>query len=95
MIAEYIIGGLGSIILGMCAAIWAHVSRIEDKFDSFQTDCRIRHETVLTTPEFWREHSPLEMKVEALHSRVDKMEARECAASSRADRAEAREMDRR
>lgn len=44
-------------------------------FNRFREDCRIRHEGVIVKEDYWREHLPLENKVDALHSRLDRLEA--------------------
>lgn len=71
MIEQYIIGGLGTLIVGMCGAIWGKVNSIENKFDIFKENCRERHDTVVNTDEWLREHAKLESAVSALHRRMD------------------------
>lgn len=68
-----VIGGLGGVIIIMLGAIWARVGKLDDKFQMFDTECRVRHEGVMKKEDYWREHIPLEKSVQALHSRLDKI----------------------
>lgn len=71
MIEQYIIGGLGTLIVGMCGAIWGKVNGLENKFDTFKDNCRDRHENVVDKDEWIREHAKLENAMSAMHRRMD------------------------
>ena len=73
MIEQYIIGGIGTLIVGMCGAIWTRVGRLDEKFDTFQNNCRERHENVVTKDEWVREHAKLEAAISAAHRRFDEV----------------------
>jgi hypothetical protein len=76
MLETYAISGLGSVTVLMLGAIWYRIGKLDDKFEKFDGDCRVRHESVMQKEDYWREHIPLERSCEALHSRVDKLEVR-------------------
>lgn len=70
VIEQYIIGGLGTLIVGMCGAIWGKVNSLESKFDDFKDNCRDRHERVVTTDEWIREHEKLEVSIAEINRRL-------------------------
>ena len=81
-----IIGASGAAISIMFGIVLRNVGKLADRFDNFTDGCRQRHEGVITKEDYLREHVPLENKVDALHSRLDKHEAREEASHDEIDR---------
>lgn len=91
---EVALGVIGSALAVTNGVIIWICTDLKREFSQFREDCRVRHECVMMKEDFWREHSPLEKKVDAMHSRLDRIETREELLSGRADRSEARELDR-
>lgn len=72
---EVALGVIGSALAVTNGVIIWICGDLKRDFAKFSSDCRARHESVMLKEDFWREHAPLEQKVDALHSRIDRCEA--------------------
>lgn len=83
MALEIALGAIGSALAVTNGVIIWICQDLKRDFSRFREDCRLRHDNIITKEDYWREHIPLENKIDALHSRLDRHEAANEAAERR------------
>ena len=68
---EIALGAIGSALAVTNGVIIWICSDLKRDFAEFRESCRVRHDNVIT----YREYTPLENKVDSLHSRIVRHEA--------------------